>query len=41
MPLTEPGQTWCGYRNDAEFQAEAMKLKPTECSRYLHRQQAV
>lgn len=36
MLLTELGQTWCEHRNDAEFQAEATKLKPTESARVTY-----
>lgn len=34
--LKTDGQTWCGYRDLAEFQAEAMTLKPAESARVMY-----
>lgn len=31
--LRDDGQTWCAYKDAAEFQAEAEKVKPTDSAR--------
>ena len=34
--LQDDGQTWCAYKNPAEFQTEAAKLKPMETARITY-----